>query len=91
MQTKILEADRVENAIRFLEYRGYTVKRPTAVLPELLRIEEVEELTRLKKSTIYKLMKEVSFPLPLKIGGRGVAWRREELMRWIEKLSAQRG
>ena len=49
----------------------------------LLRIEEVEVMTGLAKSTIYRLVKEGSFPPPVRVGKRAVRWKEWEVREWI--------
>ena len=44
----------------------------------ILRRREVERLTRLSKASIYRKMRTGTFPLPLKLGERAVAWRAAE-------------
>lgn len=56
----------------------------------LLRRKEVEHLTGLSRSSIYRAIKEGSFPKSVKIGGRSVAWNSEEIERWIS-LQIQQG
>lgn len=41
-------------------------------------------MTSMSKSAIYRYMQESEFPLPLKLGGRAVRWRREAVSSWIE-------
>ena len=50
----------------------------------LIRLSEVEYLTGLKKSEIYKRIKEGRFPLAVKLGARAVAWKSVEIEEWIE-------
>ena len=60
----------------------------------LMRRQEVEELCNLKRSVIYRLMRDGKFPLPLKISGgaRGaVRWRRDEIEDWINNLARAKG
>ena len=53
-----------------------------------VRREEVEEITTLSKSTIYRLMRTKEFPSQAKIGGRKVGWSLDEVYAWCdEKLS----
>ena len=54
--------------------------------PELLFRPEVEDLTRLGRTSIYRLMKcpDARFPRPIQLGNRRVAWRRSEVMAWLE-------
>ncbi len=51
----------------------------------LLRLDAVENLTGLKKSSIYTYMgnKTHGFPGPLRIGARAVAWRESDVLAWI--------
>lgn len=52
----------------------------------LLRLDAVENLTGLRKSSIYTYMasKAHGFPTPVRIGARAVAWRESEVLAWIE-------
>jgi prophage regulatory protein len=51
-------------------------------LPYLLRLPAVLRTTGLGRSTLYKLISERSFPPPVKLAKRAVAWRREEVQQW---------
>jgi len=59
----------------------------------LLRRKQVEQLVQLSRSTIYAAVKAGTFPSPVRIGARAVAWRRASLETWLEDrpLAAQRG
>ena len=48
-----------------------------------LRRREVERLTRLSRTSIYRKMRSGTFPLPVKLGERAVAWRADEIHDWI--------
>lgn len=50
----------------------------------LLRLPKVEAATGYKRSTIYRLIKEGSFPAPISIGARASAWIEDEINAWIE-------
>ncbi|MFP3433582.1 AlpA family transcriptional regulator [Paraburkholderia sp. SIMBA_061] len=50
----------------------------------LYRLPDVCEFTGLRKSSIYAMIKDGSFPAPVRIGLRAVAWRQEDIGRWIE-------
>lgn len=50
----------------------------------LLRRSSVEEITGLSKASIYRLMDEGSFPHPVRIGNRAVAWPQSAIVEWIE-------
>ncbi|MGB0733316.1 MAG: helix-turn-helix transcriptional regulator [Pontibacterium sp.] len=51
----------------------------------LIRRSEVERLTGLARSTIYARMEQGTFPRPVSLGGRSVAWRSDEINAWIEE------
>ena len=56
----------------------------------LVRKPEVMKITGLSHSTLYYFMNQGTFPTPVRIGTRTVAWRESEIMAWInsrEKIS----
>jgi prophage regulatory protein len=56
----------------------------TAAKPgKLLRLPSVEDLTGLRKSTIYAGVNANTFPAPVRLSARAVAWREDEICRWI--------
>lgn len=58
----------------------------------LLRRNDVERLTGLKRSTIYENMAKGLFPKPIKIGIRMVGWLEHEIEAWINSaVAASRG
>jgi prophage regulatory protein len=50
---------------------------------ELLRRREVEAKTGLSRSTIYARIREKTFPLPISLGSKSVAWIKSEVDEWI--------
>ena len=50
----------------------------------LLTRREVERRTGLSRSTLYRKMREGTFPVPLKISERAVRWRESEIRAYIE-------
>ena len=72
------------NAIA-LPIPGADSPRPVQVAQDrLIRMDEVERLTGLKKSTIYNNLRvKGGFPRPLRLGARAVAWRESEVQAWI--------
>ncbi len=56
----------------------------TAHAVRLLRLAQVEIITGLKKSAIYEKIKTGRFPVAVRLGSRSVAWRSDEIQRWIE-------
>lgn len=64
----------------------------TPVKPgRLIRLPIVEEMTSLKKSTIYALCAAGKMPAPVRLSARAVAWRIEEIERWISERLTTRG
>ena len=49
----------------------------------LLRRREVEERTGLARTTIYRKMREGSFPEPIQVGARAVRWPASEIEAWL--------
>lgn len=49
----------------------------------LLRRQEVEARTARSRTSIYRMMREGSFPTPIKISTRAVRWRQSELEAWL--------
>ncbi|AGF77239.1 putative transcriptional regulator [Desulfocapsa sulfexigens DSM 10523] len=52
----------------------------------LLRRPEVEAVTGLKRSTIYARIKMGTFPAPVQLGPKSVAWKSSDIQSWIEGL-----
>ena len=57
----------------------------------LLRRREVEDITGLSRSTIYRLMDAGEFPQPKSIGPKCVRWRLSEIIAWIPSRPLARG
>jgi prophage regulatory protein len=52
----------------------------------LLRKPAVLERTGMTNSTLYYFINEGSFPKPVKLGKRTVAWKKSEIDEWIDGL-----
>jgi len=50
----------------------------------LLRRREVERITGMSRSSIYRLMQEGDFPRPLKVGSTADRWKESDIAAWIE-------
>src|SRR5271169_6768622 len=56
-----------------------------------LRLPEVKAVTGLSKTSLYALIREKSFPAPVRLGPRAVAWVRSEVRQWaVERVHASR-
>jgi len=92
--------------IRLLSDYDLSAKKPSAplridgghaVLPtspddvSFLRLPAVKLLTGLSRSTLYALIRSKSFPAPVQLGARTVAWVRSEVKEWaVERISTSR-
>lgn len=56
---------------------------------EIHRRNEVEKVTGLSRSTIYKRISEGSFPKPIPLGGRLVGWKKSDIQEWLEHQERQ--
>lgn len=53
-----------------------------------IRRPEVELLTGLSRSTIYRMMDTGEFPKPIKLTKKAVAWREAEILEWLASRPA---
>ena len=53
-------------------------------MQRLMRRPDVQNVTGLSRSTIYAMMAEGTFPKPVKLGKRAVAWREADVKAWLE-------
>ena len=51
-----------------------------------MRRKDVEEMTGLSRSTIYRQVSAGKFPAPVKTAARAVTWKREDIEKWIDEL-----
>ena len=56
----------------------------------LLRRREVEKVTGKPRSSIYDDVVAGTFPAPIKIGAKAVAWLESEVMAWLDACVAER-
>ncbi len=54
---------------------------------KLLRIRQVVETTGLSRSAIYRQIASQTFPRPVKIAPKSVAWVEGEVQDWMEHLA----
>lgn len=58
---------------------------------EFLRLPDVKAITGLGKTSIYELIRDKSFPAPVRLGPRAVAWVKSEVRQWaLERVHASR-
>lgn len=59
-------------------------------MQKLLRLPQVIERTSLKRSTIYEMMNNGSFPKPVKLNLRSNGWLESEISDWVATRIADR-
>lgn len=56
-----------------------------------IRLPEVKAVTGLSKTSIYELIRAKTFPAPVRLGPRSVAWVKAEIRHWaVERVQASR-
>jgi prophage regulatory protein len=58
---------------------------------KLIRLPLVEDRTGLGKSSIYAGVKAGTFPAPVRLSARAVAWRESDIDQWIAARLTTRG
>ena len=56
----------------------------TPARDRLIKLPEAESLSGLKKSTIYSKIKEGTFPRPVRLSSRAVAFSESAVLRWVQ-------
>jgi prophage regulatory protein len=57
---------------------------------KVLRLAQVEDMSGLRRSQLYKLLKEGRFPKQLKLMGRNSGWLLSEVEAWISDRVSER-
>ena len=58
--------------------------------PRALRLPAVMSLTGLGRATIYRRIRESSFPKPIRLGGNSAGWIEAEVLAWLNSRIAER-
>lgn len=56
-------------------------------IDRLLRLDEVLHITGLSRNTIYRRIRERTFPGQVKLGPNSVAWRQSDIAKWVASPS----
>ena len=59
-------------------------------LNKVIKLNEVKYLTTLSTASIYRQIKDKSFPRQIKLGERSSAWFYDEIMQWLEDKRVER-
>lgn len=57
---------------------------------QILKRREVEAMTTLSRSTIYRLMNAGKFPASIRLSANSVGWLESDVERWIESNRTDR-
>ncbi|MDI3274893.1 AlpA family transcriptional regulator [Pseudomonas sp. AL03] len=52
-------------------------------IDRFLRLDEVLQTTGLSRNTVYRRMREGTFPKQIKIGPNSAAWRQSAISKWM--------
>lgn len=58
---------------------------------KLIRLPSVSDRTGLGKSSLYAGVKAGTFPSPVRLSARAVAWRESDVDKWIAERTTARG
>jgi prophage regulatory protein len=56
----------------------------SSAVMSVLRRPEVQSRTGLSRSSIYKMIKDRTFPAPVSLGARAIGWRDRDIDDWLE-------
>lgn len=65
--------------------------KPVIPRDRLIRLPEVENLIGCKKSTVYTMLKQGTFPRPIRLSARMVAWNENAVLQWLQDRINQGG
>ncbi|WP_255475096.1 AlpA family transcriptional regulator [Pusillimonas sp. ANT_WB101] len=72
---------------------GVRIQRPmfvsTTAPPLFVRMKDLPALTGISRAEIYRKIAAGSFPRPVSLGTRAVAWRIADLQAWANSLQVQ--
>ena len=54
----------------------------------ILKRPEVEKLTGLSRSEIYRRLDQKTFPAQVRLGPKAVGWKMSDLQKWINSLES---
>ncbi|POS09189.1 MULTISPECIES: helix-turn-helix transcriptional regulator [Burkholderia] len=58
---------------------------------KVLRLVGVLDTVGVKKTTLYRWIREGTFPAPVQLGARSVGWRAADVEQWVESRQSTRG
>jgi prophage regulatory protein len=64
-----------------------TIMAAAQNIDRLLRLDEVLHATGIGRNTVYRRIKEGTFPKQVRIGPNSVGWRQSEISQWMNALT----
>lgn len=65
-----------------------TNKSATECIDRFMRLKEVLHTTGLGRNTVYRRIREGTFPKQVRIGPNSVAWRQSAIAKWMLDLNS---
>jgi prophage regulatory protein len=56
-------------------------------IDRFMRLDEVLHVTGLGRNTVYRRIREGTFPKQLRIGPNSIAWRQSEIVEWMDSFT----
>ncbi|WP_260428508.1 helix-turn-helix transcriptional regulator [Burkholderia stagnalis] len=77
-------------AAAFLFFAEQAISEQKMAL-KILRLIGVLDCVGVKKTTLYRWIREGKFPAPVQLGARSVGWRATDVQQWVESRQSTRG
>lgn len=62
----------------------------TNSIDRFMRLDEVLHVTGLGRNTVYRRIRQGTFPKQVRIGPNSVAWRQSEIVEWMHSLAPKK-
>ena len=82
-----MKVDRTQSAQLALDLQRALSAQEAAPIQRLIRLREIQHRVGLSRSSIYRFMAERTFPKPVHLGVRSVAWVEHEIDAWLQSRS----
>ena len=79
----------LNEAIQPVSMRSATIAESFQNDARVLRTKDVQALTSLSRSTIWRLEKKGQFPRHIMLGEASIGWLKQDVMEWLEKRKVQ--
>ena len=55
----------------------------------LIKLQDVMAITAMSRASVFRRIRDASFPKGVQVGPRAVRWRESEVQRWIAERKSQ--